>query len=194
VQIVEMRELLRSLKGEHTILLSSHILSEISETCDRILVIRGGEIAASGTEAELSAKLVRNHRVDVTFRGDEEKAVELVRGLSGVLSAETIDASETGKDVVSLRVESEADVREAICKALVAADFGLLEVRRGERELESVFLELSGGPAEAQAGEAEAPRKKKAGKKGAKKARAAGGEEKAAPTKAAAEKEDGSEP
>src|SRR6185295_9564006 len=62
VQIVEMRALLRSLRGEHTILLSSHILSEISETCDRILVIKGGEIVAAGTEAELSTKLLRGAR------------------------------------------------------------------------------------------------------------------------------------
>ena len=54
VQIVEMRELVRSLRGEHTTVLSSHILSEISETCDRLLVIRGGEIVASGSENELA--------------------------------------------------------------------------------------------------------------------------------------------
>jgi ABC-2 type transport system ATP-binding protein len=62
VQIVEMRELLRSLKGDHTILLSSHILSEISETCDRILVIKDGQIAAAGTETELTSKLRRGRR------------------------------------------------------------------------------------------------------------------------------------
>src|SRR4029078_12210510 len=70
VQIVEMRELLRNLRGEHNILLSSHILSEISETCDRILVIRDGEIGAQGTEQELSAKLLRGSRAEVTVRAD----------------------------------------------------------------------------------------------------------------------------
>jgi ABC-2 type transport system ATP-binding protein len=68
VQIVEMREMLRGLKGEHTILLSSHILSEISETCDRILVIRDGQIAASGTENELFANLQSTFRIELTVR------------------------------------------------------------------------------------------------------------------------------
>jgi ABC-2 type transport system ATP-binding protein len=197
VQIVEMRELLRSLKGEHTILLSSHILSEISETCDRLLVIRGGEIAASGTEAELSAKFVKNQRVDVTLRGDEEKAKGLSRALAGVVSVEALDAAESGAGVFALRVESEGDIRAALCKALVMADLEVLEVRRGERELESVFLELSGPTEDAAAGDGEAPRKKRTAKKGAgKKARAEknDGEGTARPKEAAADtKEDGSE-
>jgi ABC-2 type transport system ATP-binding protein len=170
VQIVEMRELLRGLKGEHTILLSSHILSEISETCDRILVIRDGQIAASGTEAELSAKLTKNQRFDVTVRGDEDGAREAAESVPGVVSVESVDATETGEGVWTLRIESESDVREAVCKALVGADIGLLEVRRGERELESVFLELAGPQGDETKG---AVAKKKAGKKGAKKARAA---------------------
>jgi ABC-2 type transport system ATP-binding protein len=170
VQIVEMRELLRGLRGEHTILLSSHILSEISETCDRILVIRDGQIAASGTEAELSAKLVKNQRFDVTLRGDEEKAREVVGGVQGVVSVEPVDATETGEGVCTLQIESESDVRAAVCKALVGADMELLEVRRGERELESVFLELAGPSGDETKG---AVAKKKAGKKGAKKVRPA---------------------
>lgn len=192
VQIVEMRELLKSLKGEHTILLSSHILSEISETCDRILVIRDGQIAASGTEAELSDKLSKKHHqhVEITVRGDEEKAIEAARGVSGVVSVEAIDAAETGDGVVALRVESEADVREALCRAIVKADLGLLEVRRGERELESVFLELAGAEADS-AGAAGTSKKKKSGKKGVKKVRAA--ESVGETEKSSAGNEDGSE-
>jgi ABC-2 type transport system ATP-binding protein len=163
VQIVEMRDLLRSLKGEHTILLSSHILSEISETCDRILVIREGTIAASGTEAELSAKFTQRKQVEITVRGDEAKAREVLEGVSGVVSVEAIDATETGEGVLAYRVESEGDVREALCKALIEAGVGLLEVRRGERELETVFLELA-GPAEG-TGEAGPRKKKKRAKK-----------------------------
>lgn len=194
VQIVEMRELLRSLKGEHTILLSSHILSEISETCDRILVIRDGQIAASGTEAELSEKLAKKHHqhVEVTLRGDEEKALETARAVAGVLAAELIDTNETGEDITALRVESDADIREALCKALVAADLGLLEVRRGERELESVFLELAGAEANADAGGA-SPKKKKS-KKSSKKGRSVGSSGEPVEAKAAETQEGGSEP
>jgi ABC-2 type transport system ATP-binding protein len=68
VQIVEMRDLVRRLAGEHTVLVSSHILGEISETCDRILVVGDGKIVASGSEAELTAELSGSNRVTLTVR------------------------------------------------------------------------------------------------------------------------------
>src|SRR6185295_11049922 len=88
VQIVEMRELLRGLKGKHTILLSSHILSEISETCDRILVIKGGEIAAAGTEAELASRLLAGVRAEVTVRGSLVSARAAAEAVAGVTTVE----------------------------------------------------------------------------------------------------------
>jgi ABC-2 type transport system ATP-binding protein len=144
VQIVEMRELLRGLKGKHTILLSSHILSEISETCDRILVIKGGEIAAAGTEAELTAKLLRG-RVEITVRERAEGglAAAIAEKIDGVREVEVLPPSEVGAGVVTLRVHAERDVREDLCAALVAAGLGVLQVGLGERELESVFLSLA---------------------------------------------------
>jgi ABC-2 type transport system ATP-binding protein len=149
VQIVEMRELLRDLRGEHTIVLSSHILSEISETCDRILVMRDGVIAASGTEAELSEKLLRGVRAEVTVRGSEREARAIAERLEGVVTVETASVTEPGEGLVRLIVEAEHDVREALSKALVDAGLGVLNLSRGERELESVFLRLAGpaGPA-----------------------------------------------
>lgn len=165
VQIVEMRELLRSLRGEHTILLSSHILSEISETCDRILVIRAGEIAATGTEAELSTKLLSGMRAEVTVREAPTQAYrddarggrfarETAKAVEGVRSVEIVPASEPGEGVVTLRVEADRDVREALCKALVEAGLGVLQVGASERELESVFLSLAGARARQERSEA----------------------------------------
>ena len=146
VQIVEMRDLVRSLGGEHTVVVSSHILSEISETCDRILVIRDGEIVASGTEAELSERLLSGMRVDVSLRlGDRERAeVEAVlSGVDGVQEVEEIDPLEPGKGVASFSVQTSTDVRDALCRALVQKDLGILQLSRSEHELESVFLQLS---------------------------------------------------
>jgi len=159
VQIVEMRELLRSLKGDHTILLSSHILSEISETCDRIVVIRDGEIGASGTEAELSAKFLAGSRVEITVRASGEGAsrprvVEIARGVEGVMGVEVLAAAEPGEGIVTLRVEASREVREALCAAFVREGYGLLGVKRSERELESVFTRLAKG---SDASAAEAP-------------------------------------
>lgn len=153
VQIVELRELLLGLKGKHTILLSSHILSEISETCDRILVIQDGEIAAAGTEAELTTKLLRG-RFEITVRegagasdGDAAKggvAAEIAKGITGVVEVEALPPSEPGEGVVTLRIYAERDVREELSKALITAGLSLLQLGLGERDLESVFLSLAG--------------------------------------------------
>ncbi len=146
VQIVEMRELLRSLKGEHTILLSSHILSEISETCDRILVIKDGQIAAAGTEAELTARLRSGSRAAITVAGKAKSgasARKIAEGVAGVIAVEDLPPAEQGEGVVTLRVDAERDVRVALGRALVEAGLGILQVGPGERELESIFLELA---------------------------------------------------
>lgn len=150
VQIVEMRELLKSLKGDHTIILSSHILSEISETCDRLLVIKDGAIAASGTEAELTARKHAGVRVAITVAGgeakgyrDPDKVREAVLAVEGVREAEPLPAAEQGEGVVTLAVQADKDVRPALCRALVEAGLDILQVGPGERELESAFLELA---------------------------------------------------
>lgn len=150
VQIIEMRQLLRRLRGEHTIVLSSHILTEISETCDRLLVIGEGRIIATGTEEELSRSLLGASHVELTVRTDDaERAKGLLSTVEGVRSVESVAPRETGERVASFRVEADADVREGLCRALVGAGMGVLEVVRGKRELESVFLRLT-APEEAE--------------------------------------------
>jgi ABC-2 type transport system ATP-binding protein len=143
VQIVEMRELLKSLKGDHTIVLSSHILSEISETCDRILVIKDGAIAASGTEAELTSRLHHGLRVVLTVRSSGEKVRAVLGAVDGVRKVEAMASAEPGEGVTTVAIDTEGDVRTAICQALVKEGVGILQVGPGERELESVFLELA---------------------------------------------------
>jgi ABC-2 type transport system ATP-binding protein len=146
VQIIEMRQLLRSLRGEHTIVLSSHILTEISETCDRLLVLGEGKIVAAGTEEDLSRSLVGGAQVELTVRTDSEaRARELLSKVDGVRHVERILPRESGRDVVTFRVETDKDVREAVCKSLVTAGVGLLEMVRGKHELEAIFLRLTGG-------------------------------------------------
>lgn len=144
VQIVEMRELVRSLRREHTVIVSSHILSEISETCDRILVIREGEIVAAGTEQELSTRLLGGMRVIVTLRGDAKKAREAIERIASVTMIESLAPAESGEGISTFRVESSEDIREEIGRAVVGAGLGLVELSRSERELESIFLRLAG--------------------------------------------------
>lgn len=155
LQIVAMRTLLRSLKEKHTILLSSHILSEISETCDRLLVLQSGEIAASGTEAELSRRFLTAAPLEVVMRPPNEggaeyrtsgavRVAETLRAIPGVTSIERLPREELETDTIAYLVTADRDVREELCRAIVTAKIPLLEVRRSERELEAVFFQLAG--------------------------------------------------
>jgi ABC-2 type transport system ATP-binding protein len=153
-QIVGMRRLVRSLAGEHTTLLSSHILSEISETCDRLLVIREGEIVATGSERQLAAQMAAAHNVELTARveGGIDALLAVVEKLEGVSDVVERPTDAPGPayrvaagEVVTVRVSGERDVREDLCRALVEADIGILGLElRAAGELESVFLRLTG--------------------------------------------------
>jgi ABC-2 type transport system ATP-binding protein len=148
VQIIEMRQLLRQLRSQHTIVLSSHILTEISETCDRILVLRAGEIVAAGTEADLSRNMIGAMQIELSVRVGTTVALERVRQLllaaEGVTSVNMIEPREVGPGVATFRVEADRDVRESVSRTLVEAKVGILEIVRNRRELESIFLRLTG--------------------------------------------------
>ena len=148
VQIVEMRKLVRNLKGEHTVVVSSHILSEISEMCDRILVIRDGEISAAGTEQELCQTLLSGMQVTVSVRETPQLDATDVQGLlaavGGVKSVTAVAPAESGSGIATFEVQCSSDARERIARALVSGGAPLLQLSRSERELESVFLRLSG--------------------------------------------------
>ncbi len=144
VQIVEMRELIRQLKGEHTVLVSSHILGEISQICDRYLVIQQGEIIARGTEAELSTQLGSSGAVELEVRGDAQLAVSALKAVAGV-SDVTIAHLEGG--LAALRVVTAGELRAELVRALVAANVDVLRVDRSAARLENIFLQLTHGKA-----------------------------------------------
>ena len=148
VQIVEMRELVRGLKGRHTILLSSHILSEIHQTCDRLLVLQNGRLAAVGTERELTARLSGSQRLSLLVRGHADPLLRLVRSVEHVQTCEALPADAgqpTAGGVLRLSVTSDQDIRELLNRRLVESGFGVLELGRAEAELETVFLQLARG-------------------------------------------------
>jgi ABC-2 type transport system ATP-binding protein len=147
VQIVEMRQLIKNLRGAHTILLSSHNLPEISQTCDRLLVIQEGEIVAQGSEAELRARQGGTGPIVIDIGSDgefapAEKAVAALKAVEGV-SAVSIASQEKG--MATLHVTAPAALRPKMVKALVHADIDVLAVRSGDGQLESIFLKLTQG-------------------------------------------------
>lgn len=150
VQIVEMRGLVRQLGEHHTVIVSSHILSEISETCDRLLVLRDGVIVASGTEEELSQSLLEGIRIELTLRadsGDLARILAVIRSVPEVVNAGAISALERGQRVQSFEIHARKDVREQVGASLLQAGFPLLAMQRTESELEDVFIRLAGGAA-----------------------------------------------
>lgn len=140
VQIVEMRDTIAGLRGRHTVLLSSHILHEISQTCDRIIVIDRGRIVAHGTEEELADRSGAGFRVRLTARGNGA-------GLRALLdrqgSVRTIGEFHSERDLNRMLLTLDGDARELLSRALVEAGFGLLEMAPAEDELESIFLRLT---------------------------------------------------
>ncbi len=142
VQIVEMRGLLRSLRGEHTLIVSSHILSEISETCDRLLVLRDGQVVASGSEAELIASFLGRARVELLVQPNGPLQ-PLLTELQALSSVRSLTAQEQPEGPWLLHVEAEGELRAELARRVVAAGHGLLSLGRRQRELEALFLELS---------------------------------------------------
>jgi ABC-2 type transport system ATP-binding protein len=141
-QILEMRVLLRSLRATHTVLVSSHILPEIAQTCDRLLVIRDGELVAQGTEHELEQRLGGSGSVVVEVRGPAAAAEAAVRSVAGVRAVTVVAAEE---DRVGLHADAPEALRPAIARAVVAAGLDLVRLDVGQDRLESLFLRLTGG-------------------------------------------------
>lgn len=142
VQIVEMRELIRQLKGEHTVLVSSHILGEISQICDRYLVIQQGEIIARGTEGDLGKLLGGAGAVELEVQGAPQKAIDTLKSVKGVVD---VTLMKLDGDTASLRIEGEGELRPELVKALVASGVNVLRVDKAAARLENIFLKLTHG-------------------------------------------------
>ena len=140
VQIVEIRSVIRGLAEESTVLVSSHILSEISQTADRILVLNQGRLVAQGTEAELAGRFHIGGSVDMVLRGERSEIESTLNANASV--KKLIDLDSDGDDVV-LRISMAEDVREDLVAALVEKGIGVRGVANAHDELEGIFLDLA---------------------------------------------------
>jgi ABC-2 type transport system ATP-binding protein len=144
VQIVEMRKMIGELRGEHTILLSTHILTEIEATCDRILVMHQGRVQAQGTEEELSSKLSARRTLQLEVRGTADA---LKAALGGVPGARVLTIEPDGAESVKASLQVEDAQREAVSRAVVQAGLGLHAMYSESTGLEALFLQLSSSAA-----------------------------------------------
>jgi ABC-2 type transport system ATP-binding protein len=137
IQIVEMRDMILSLKGEHTVILSSHILSEITKTCDRILVIDRGRLVAEGSEAQLRGQVNQTLEVRIELESFDDKVREALRALPGVQ-----EIKESRNNAFYLDILCSSDIRGDIARVVVQAGGRLLSLGKKEAELETLFLKL----------------------------------------------------
>jgi len=142
-QIIEVRQLIRSLSGNHTIILSTHILPEVSMTCQRVVIISKGKIAAVDTPENLIRQLQGAERIYLEVKGPEAMVKTRIKEIEGVLRVDSNKLD--GDEAYSFSVETELkkDVRSRIAKKVVENGYDLLELRALSMSLEEVFLQLT---------------------------------------------------
>jgi ABC-2 type transport system ATP-binding protein len=142
-QIIETRDLIKALGGDHTVILSTHILPEVSMTCGRVVIINKGKVVAEDTPDNLTHRLRGAASLRLEVRGEPAAVSEAVRGVPGVLNVR--EAREAGRDAVSLEVETEAgrDLRAELARAVVGKGFDLLALGQAGMSLEEIFLHLT---------------------------------------------------
>ena len=151
-QMIEIRTLIRSLGKKHTVIFSSHILSEVQAVCDRVVVINKGVIAADDTPENLSRKLGGNH-LRLTAEGPEREIFAAVRTLPDVKSVQVLPCEEEGCASFEVAAEEGRDLRRAISRCLMEKGWPVLELAGTEMSLENIFLKLTGEEPEEKGGE-----------------------------------------
>lgn len=142
-QIIEIRKLIKALGNEHTIILSSHILPEVSAVCERVVIINKGEIAAVDTPENLSKGLGDSSRLSITIAGPKPSIISSIKEIYGVKYVEA--GAEREKDAFTYIVESDknVDVRRPIFYAMAKAGYPIIELKSLSMSLEDIFLQLT---------------------------------------------------
>lgn len=141
-QIIEIRELIRKLGKEHTIILSSHILSEVAEVCDHIIIINKGKLAASDTPENLERAMQPGNSLTMKVKGEASPVLALLKEIAGV---KDVRVQETEEGLLSVTVNSgeTEDVREAVFYALAERRMPIFEMNMSKLSLEDIFLEMT---------------------------------------------------
>lgn len=141
-QVVEVRGLIREIGRERTVLLSTHLLYEAQNICDRVLIINKGKIVAEDTTENLQARLIGAERVIVRVRGEADELADTIKQVKGVRKVETHDDG-----AVEFEFASGKDLRPEVAKQVIKDGYDLLELRPLGMSLEEIFLELTGNDA-----------------------------------------------
>jgi ABC-2 type transport system ATP-binding protein len=142
-QIIEVRHLIKGLAGTHTIILSTHILPEVSMTCDRVVIINKGKVAAVDTPQNLTAQLKGGQKVRVETQAPEKALRELLQQVPGASGVQVEAAHADGHIIVTVEANMGKDIRSAIAAKIVEKGWPLFEMRGMSLSLEEIFLELT---------------------------------------------------
>jgi len=137
-QIIEVRNLIKRIGKERTVMLSTHILSEAQQVCDRVLILNKGHIVAEDTPERLQSRLSGSQRVELKLRKGVEEALALIKKVHGVTSVSVKD-----DNLLEFEMSANQDIRPNVAKAVIQGGFDLLEMKQNTLSLEDIFLELT---------------------------------------------------
>ena len=140
-QIIEIRELMKDLAKEHTVLLSSHIMQEISAVCDHIMIIRRGKLVLSGTPEELQLQADQGEILELEVCGSKEQVMAVLDRIAGI--CEVSEAAAEQDDCYAVHIKSTEEIRKDIFFAMAEAKLPILKLIRHTKTLEDIFLEAT---------------------------------------------------
>lgn len=143
-QIIEIRDLIKSLKEKHTVILSSHILSEVSAVCDYILIISHGKLVASGTPDQLGEMALGSNTLEITVRGNREEIESVITEIENIKEYH-IEECEEENNAVKITIETKEglDVRENVFYKMAGIHCPIIQMQMNRLSLENIFLELT---------------------------------------------------
>ena len=143
-QIIEMRDVVRRLGKKHTVILSSHIMQEVSAVCDRVMIINRGRIVASDTPEKLSTSLSHGHKMSVRIKGERDKILSALAGYPVIKDVKAVGSREPGTMDFELAGDENMDIREAIFTCMSANNLPILTMKSLDLSLEEIFLQITG--------------------------------------------------
>ena len=148
-QIIEIRDLIRTLGENKTVILSSHILAEVSAVCENVIIISHGNIVANDTLANLNSRVSPYDHLHISVRGDESAILAVLDGIDGIHTIETLACPEDGVHDYRLEVERDTDLRDTLFFAMAEKRCAMIAMEREVSSLESIFLALTDSVPEA---------------------------------------------
>ncbi len=138
-QIIEIRQLIKGLSGEHTVILSSHILPEIEQTCERVVIINEGKVVAEDTVENLTNRMRGVQRINLQVEGDQDAVKKALQSVDAIQKM-TVTMK---NNICEVAVESPQDIRKDLARVIVNNGLGLLELSTERFTLEEIFLHLT---------------------------------------------------